>query len=73
MSAPTRFFRHLFTVLLAVTLLVFLSVAGLYLYLEPRLPAIDYLRDVHLQVPLRVFTRDGALIGEFGETETAFS
>lgn len=45
------------------------SVSGLslYLYLEPRLPEIDVLRDVQLQEPLRVYTRDGKLIAEYGD------
>ncbi len=45
------------------------AIAGyaIYLHLEPRLPAIDNLRDVQLQVPLRVYTADDKLIAEFGE------
>src|SRR5690606_6663155 len=38
-----------------------------FLYLSPNLPSVDALRDVQLQTPLRVYTRDGKLIGEFGE------
>ncbi len=41
--------------------------AGVYLYLSPKLPAVDSLQDIQLQIPLRVFSRDGVLIGEFGE------
>lgn len=37
------------------------------LILYPFLPDIDTLRDVRLQVPLKVFTIDGELIAEFGE------
>ena len=33
----------------------------------PTLPSIEVLKDVHLQTPLRVYTRDGRLIAEFGE------
>ncbi|MEO7558383.1 MAG: transglycosylase domain-containing protein, partial [Gammaproteobacteria bacterium] len=40
---------------------------GAYITLAPQLPSIDSLRDVRLQVPLRVYTRNGGLIGEFGE------
>ena len=42
-------------------------VAGVYLYLSPKLPSVDSLRDVHLQSPLLVYTRDGSLIQDFGE------
>ena len=44
-----------------------IALGGLYLYLEPRLPATESLRDVAFQVPLRVYTRDRKLIAEFGE------
>ena len=40
---------------------------GLYLYLEPKLPSIEGLSDVQLQVPLRVFSSEGGLIAEYGE------
>ena len=33
----------------------------------PTLPSIDTIRDIQLQVPLRVFTIDGQLIGEYGD------
>lgn len=40
---------------------------GAYIVLAPQLPSIDSLRDVRLQVPLRVYSRADELIGEFGE------
>jgi penicillin-binding protein 1A len=42
-------------------------VLATYLYLNPRLPPIDSLKDVQLQVPLRVYSTEGALIAEYGE------
>lgn len=44
-----------------------LSLSGTYLYLSPRLPSVEVLRDIKLQEPLRVFSKDGKLMGEFGE------
>ena len=41
--------------------------SGIYLYLSPKLPSVEVLRDVKLQTPLRVYTADGELIGQFGE------
>ncbi len=41
--------------------------AAAYLYLAPDLPAVDSLKDVQLQVPLRVYSGDAKLIAEFGE------
>jgi penicillin-binding protein 1A len=44
-----------------------LSLAGIYLYLDPQIPKAETYRHVRLETPLRVFTADGALIAEFGE------
>lgn len=56
---------------LRCTLLGFLGfvwlLAGTFLYLSPNLPDVESLRDVELQTPMRVYTRDGDLIGQFGE------
>jgi penicillin-binding protein 1A len=41
--------------------------AGVYLYLSPKLPDVETLRDVQLQTPMKVYTREGDLIGQFGE------
>jgi penicillin-binding protein 1A len=38
-----------------------------YLYLAPQLPPARQLSDVSFQIPLRVFSADGLLIGEFGD------
>ncbi|MCL4315648.1 MAG: transglycosylase domain-containing protein, partial [Gammaproteobacteria bacterium] len=43
------------------------ALAGAYLYIAPQLPATDQLTEVRLQVPLKVYTREGKLIAEFGE------
>lgn len=48
-------------------LVVSLFIGGAYLYLTPRLPGIETLKNVQLQVPLRVYAKSGELIAEFGE------
>jgi len=53
--------------LLILGLLSVLTIYGIFLYLNPKLPDIDTLKDVRLQVPLRVFTQDKELINEFGQ------
>ena len=60
-------FRVLGIFVLLVALVVALGAGGAYWYLAPKLPSAEILRDVRLQVPLRVYTRDGKLIAEFGE------
>ncbi|NND64826.1 MAG: penicillin-binding protein 1A [Gammaproteobacteria bacterium] len=38
-----------------------------FFYFAPGLPSVEVLKDVRLQVPLRIYTSDGKLLGEFGE------
>ncbi|HQW82745.1 MAG TPA: penicillin-binding protein 1A [Pseudomonadota bacterium] len=45
------------------------AIAVTYWMVEPRLPTAAEIRDVRLQVPLRVYSRDGKLIAMFGETK----
>lgn len=47
-------------------LLLLLSIMAI-LYLESTLPSVEMLKDMRLQVPLRVFSNDGKLLAEFGE------
>ncbi|MBT8438219.1 MAG: transglycosylase domain-containing protein, partial [Gammaproteobacteria bacterium] len=42
-------------------------VFGVYQYVKPDLPSIDSLKHVQLQVPLRIYSKDGLLISEYGE------
>lgn len=44
-----------------------LAVGGLYLYVKPELPSVETLREVKLQTPMQVFTKDGQMISQFGE------
>ncbi len=48
-----------------------LVLAGLYLFIVPGLPSTQSLQDVQFQVPLRVYSRGGGLIAEFGEKKRA--
>src|SRR5690606_6737098 len=67
MPILTKLFRFfLWLILLAIAGGTMLS-SAVFLYLSPNLPSVDALKDVQLQTPLRVYTRDGELIGEFGE------
>jgi penicillin-binding protein 1A len=40
---------------------------GAYYYLAPGLPSAEELRNIRIQVPLQIYSRDGRLISEFGE------
>ncbi len=54
-------------IVIALVFLGFTGLLGLYLYLEPKLPSIEGLSDIQLQVPLRVYSSEGGLIAEYGE------
>ncbi len=64
------FLRALYALVLLFLVLagsVALAGIGASYYVAPGLPAVDALREVQYQVPMRVFTRDGRLLAEFGE------
>ncbi len=52
---------------LAVTIGGVAAVIGAYYYVTPSLPAAETIRDIPLQIPLRIFSRDGHLISEIGQ------
>ena len=62
----------------AIALVVSLGVVGTALaglaaaLIYPNLPPLEALTDYKPKLPLRVYTSDGALIGEFGEERRAF-
>src|SRR3990167_6565546 len=60
------YFKKLFLTILIVLLVGLLGATGAYLYLEVHLPDVAVLKDIHLQVPLRVYTADNRLIAQFG-------
>ncbi len=54
---------------IALSLLIAGGAAGAaaWYYLSPGLPSVETIRDVPLQLPLRVYSRDGRLIAQLGE------
>ena len=45
-------------------------ISGGYFYVAPGLPQAEELRDVRVQIPLSIYSRDGRLISQFGERRT---
>jgi penicillin-binding protein 1A len=62
-----KILRVLLTVLSSLLTVAVITVAVAYFYIVPQLPSIETLRDVHLQVPLRIYSADRHLLAEFGE------
>ena len=50
-----------------ITTFVVMTIIGAFLYATPQVPEIDSLKNVKLQTPMRIFTSDGKLLGEFGD------
>ncbi len=67
MSWLKKLFKFGIVLTLVGILLGAAAIFAAYLYIEPDLPDIEALREVQLQVPLRVYSSDRKLIAEFGE------
>lgn len=42
------------------------AVVGIYFYIKPDLPSVTVLKDVRLQTPMQIYTKDGKLISQYG-------
>ena len=68
MAKALKFIYISFIFCLGLGLLSALGAAAfIYWQVLPKLPDAETLREVNLQVPLRIYSRDGKLIGEFGD------
>ena len=52
---------------LVASLMISTGLIGAYYYVAPSLPPAEAIREIPLQIPLRIFSRDGRLIEEVGE------
>ena len=62
-----KFIKALFLVSISASILSIISIIFMYFITKPNLPEIKYVDESVLQMPLKVLTKDGVLIGEFGE------
>ena len=62
-----KFIKALFLTSIFVSALSIILIILSYLIIKPNLPEIKYVDESELQMPLKVLTKDGVLIGEFGE------
>ncbi len=62
-----RLFKWLAVAGVSVGILGAMGVGYLYYTIAPDLPDVQQLREVQLQMPLRIYTADGDLIAEYGE------
>jgi len=64
MNALLNIIRH--SLWKALGVLMVCAIGGLF-YLDATLPSTSSLKEMRLQVPLRIYSAEGQLIGEFGE------
>jgi penicillin-binding protein 1A len=63
-----RLLRYALILTVTGIVLACAAVGIAYWLIAPRLPSVDVLRDVRLQVPLRIYSADNKLVATFGET-----
>ena len=68
MARLVRLLRRLLYLLAGFALLGVVALGVLYWLIAPRLPDVQELRNVKLQVPLSIYSRDGKLVALIGET-----
>jgi penicillin-binding protein 1A len=66
-----KFFWRFLPSALGLVASLFLSVMAsgfaAYYYLQPSLPSVEEMRERRVQIPLRIYSRDGLLMGQIGE------
>ncbi len=62
-----KLLRLIFIGFFGMSVVAGITALGAYIYFVPGLPGVATLKDVELQVPLKVYSRDGKLIAVYGE------
>lgn len=62
-----RLYKFIWWSFITLICVVPLAISGAALYLSHNLPSINSIRQVELQIPLRIYSADNKLIAEFGE------
>jgi penicillin-binding protein 1A len=66
LSAVFRAIARYFLVIIGIILAVVAGVVAFVVFIEMQLPDVNVLKDFHMQVPLRIYSREGALVAEYG-------
>lgn len=62
----SKFFKYVISLFALGSILAVVAIAGVYFYIRADLPSVEVLKDVKLQTPMQIFTRDGRLISQYG-------
>lgn len=69
---PKKWWQFLILTIFVMSLVIAALVALAATLIYPQLPSLEALTDYRPKLPLRVYSEDGYLIGEFGEERRAF-
>ena len=72
MPTPLRWFLFPIMVVVGLAVMAFALAGIVFVLAYPQLPSVEALTDYRPKIPLRIFTADGHLIGEFGEERRDF-
>ncbi|MFC3093749.1 penicillin-binding protein 1A [Alteromonas sediminis] len=61
-----RYLKRIFWISVIAGILGLVALLGLYFSMRPNLPSVEVLKDVRLQTPMRIYTKDGKLISQYG-------
>ena len=61
-----KWLKYLISIFALGSVLAVGLIAGVYFYLRAELPSVEILKDVKLQTPMQIYTRDGRLISQYG-------
>ena len=67
-----RWVLYPFLALIGLVVLGMATLAAVVAFAWPKLPSLDILTDYQPKIPLRIYTADGHLIGEYGEERRNF-
>lgn len=62
-----KFWQRILWASLSLVTFLFVIAGCVYVYLESQLPSTEALKDIQLQTPLRIYSIDEKLIGEYGK------
>jgi len=62
-----KWFKRMIFAFIAMGLLGLISLTAIYLHLKSSLPSVAAIKEIKLQVPLKIYSADGQLISQYGK------
>lgn len=66
-----RWTSYLISIVVVAVILVAATAGAMVAFAWPKLPSLEALTDYQPRIPLRIFSSDGHLLGEFGDERRA--